>query len=114
MYFDKTADQADQLLQCIICGDNTTLHCMRCHKPYCSKACQRLDWDGLGEAATKQKAQANQEAGSKTRVGDHKAVCYVIAGPYNVVQRLTTPPPRPPTPTPPPLAQPVSSFRLWL
>ena len=83
MYFDKTADQ---LLECLVCGDDTTLHCMRCHKPYCSKACQRLDWN------------TKKEAGN--RYGDHKVVCKKLAGPYNAafVQLLTTPPPRPPTP----------------
>ena len=107
MYFDKAPDE---LLQCIICGDDTTLNCMRCRKPYCSKACQRLDWDGVGSAATRQKAQANQKAGSKERFGDHKMVCYVLAGPYNAafVRRMKTPPPKPPPP--PPTAQPVSSI----
>ena len=80
MYFDKTADQ---ILQCIICGDDTTLHCMRCHKPYCSKACQRLDWNGVGDTATKQKAELH----SKKRFGDHKVICYKLAGPNNVWSR---------------------------
>ena len=66
MYFDKTADQ---LLQCKVCGDDTTLHCMRCHEPYCSKACQRLDW-------IPKKVPGN-------RFGDHKVVCSKLAGPYN-------------------------------
>ena len=80
MYFDKTADE---LLECKLCGDDTTLHCMRCHKPYCSKACQRLDWNGVGSIETKQKAAA----GLKKRYGDHKVVCYKIAGPYNAFRR---------------------------
>ena len=124
MYFDKAPHE---ILQCSVCGDDTTLHCMRCHKPYCSKACQRLDWNGVGSAETKQKAeayqkaQACQKAGSKKkRYGDHKVVCYKLAGPYNAafVQLLTTPPPRPPSPPSqagrrdfePPAAQPVSPF----
>ena len=100
MYFDKTADQ---LLQCIICGQASTRNCMRCHKAYCSKACQRLDWDGVGSTSTKQKAQANQKAGSKERYGlpygDHKVICKKLAGSNDaaLVQRLRTPPPRPPT-----------------
>ena len=88
MYFDKSADQ---LLDCKVCGEVSTLNCMRCHKPFCSKACQRLDWNGVGSTETKQKAdayqkaQACQKAGLKKRYGDHKTVCYVIAGPYNAV-----------------------------
>ena len=142
MYFDKTADQ---LLECKICGDDTTLHCMRCHKPYCSKACQRLDWNGVGCTETKQKAEAYQKAQAcqkarleKNRYGDHKVICYKVAGPYNkaFIERMMTPPPStrvksanntpqnsPPT-TPPsqagrhdfevPATQPVSSFNLYL
>ena len=103
MYFDKTADE---LLLCIVCGDDTTLNCMRCRKPYCSKACQRLDW--------------NTKKVAGNRYGDHKVICKKLAGPHGIlVQRLRTPPPT----TPPsqagrrveqPTAQPVSSFRLWL
>ena len=103
MYFDKTADE---LLHCKVCDDDTTLHCMRCHKPYCSRTCQRLDWS------------TKKEAGN--RYGDHKVVCYKLAGPYNAfVQQMMTPPPRPPAPpsqadqrVEPPTVQPVR-LRLW-
>ena len=99
MYFDKTADE---LLLCKVCGDDTTLHCMRCRKPYCSKACQRLDW--------------NTKKVAGNRFGDHKVICKKLAGPYNAVlmQRLRTPPP------PKPLSQagqrepPAAQVRLWL
>ena len=103
MYFDKTADQ---LLQCIVCGDDTKLHCRRCHKPYCSSSCQRRDWS----------------SGKIGHVGDHKVFCKKLAGNVSL-QRLTTPPPRPPTPPSQagrrgdfetPAAQPVSSFKLCL
>ena len=97
MYFDKTADQ---LLLCKVCGDDTVFQCMRCHKPYCFKACQRLDW--------------NTKKVAGNRFGDHKVVCYKLAGPYNetfVQLMMTPPPPSTPATAEPPAAQPV---RLWL
>ena len=77
MYFDK---DPDQLLQCIICDNDTTLNCLRCGKPYCSRACRRLDWDGLGDTATKQRAVLETK-----RFGDHKIICKKLAGTYNAV-----------------------------
>ena len=35
------------LAVCAACQQPATLHCRRCHKPYCSKVYRRLDWRAM-------------------------------------------------------------------